>query len=372
MGRDSLMDMADPNPVLVLDTGTATIKAGNVREDGPKVLFSNVLGAPRHASPIAGFRAKQFYVGDEAVRRRGALLLEHPMERGRVVNWGAMEKVWRHLFFEELRANPADAAHCILLADTPLNPDTNRSKTVQVMFESFNAPAVYMAPQPVLAVYASGRTTGLVVHSGEGATVTMPVHEGYGISEAVRRVDMAGADISAALQEALGQAGYELGGAAGMCAVQRIKEKLCHLPSPDLTPPELVPYVLPDGGRVLLDTAMQALPEALFTSTLAGAGAQSLLLESLGVCDVHLRRALGQAVLLSGGNTLLPGYKERMLWHLQQAGLQGSKVLAPSERALSVWIGGSILGSLPGFRQMWISADDYHEQGPRVVHQKCF
>ena len=49
-----------------------------------------------------------------------------------------------------------------------------------------------------------------------------------------------------------------------------------------------------------------------------------------------------------------------------------AKVLAPNERMFSVWIGGSILGSLTTFKQMWISADEYHETGPPIVHRKCF
>lgn len=366
------MDISDPNPVLVVDPGTCTIKAGNVREDAPKVLFGNIVGYPRFPSPLAGFRAKQFYIGDDALARSGSLRLERPMARGRVLNWTAMERVWRELFFDHLRLIPSDNASCVLLADTPLNPDLNRSKTVQVMFESFNAPATFIAPQPVLAVYASGRTTGLVLHSGEGATVSMPIHEGFAVPECVRRVDNAGADVAEQLQAALVQAGHELAGPGGLELVRRIKEKLCYLRGPEVPPPELVPYVLPDGTRVQLEPQMQQLPEGLFQEGPAGLGAHQLLLESLEACDVHIRKPLEQSVLLAGGTTLTQGYPERVLWHLQQSGAGAPKVLAPGERVLSTWIGGSILGSLPGFKSMWISADDYHEQGPRVVHKKCF
>ena len=88
-----------------------------------------------------------------------------------------MEKVWNHTIYKELRVAPEE--HPVLMTETSLNPKLNREKMTQIMFEVFNVPCLYVNVQPVLALYASGRTSGVVVDSGEGVTHTVPIHEGY-------------------------------------------------------------------------------------------------------------------------------------------------------------------------------------------------
>lgn len=155
------------------------------------------------------------------------LNLKYPIEHGIVTNWDDMEKLWYYIFTDELRAAPEE--HPVLLTEAPVNPKANREKTCQIMFETFEVPAFYLAISAVLSLYASGRPTGIVLDSGDGFTHAVPIYEGFALPHAILRLDLAGCDLTDFLVKSFVERGHSLVTDTEREIVRDIKERHCYV-----------------------------------------------------------------------------------------------------------------------------------------------
>lgn len=354
---------------LVIDNGTAMIKAGFAGGDAPRSVFPTVIARTKEKT----------VVGDEAYYCKD-VQLERPIERGIIKNWEDMTKIWKNVY-DELRVSPDE--HPVLLTEIPLNPKANREKMVDIFFKEFDVLGVYIASQPALALYTSGRVTGCVFDSGFGVSHAVCIYEGHVLSHTIQRMEMGGCDLTAHLLKLLTERGYEFTNSPKDLEIIRdIKEKLCFV-SLDfdddvrlaaMSSGHEKTFELPDGDVILIGSEQFICPELLFQPKIFGFDCDSittLVNSAILHCDNDLRLEMFKNIVLSGGNTMFPGIGTRLERELSNLVLDVNiKVVTPPERKYSAYIGGALTAAMYNFKD-WITKEEYEEVGASVV-RKCF
>lgn len=229
----------------------------------------------------------------------------------------------------------------MLFSEASWNVRNNREKLTELMFEKYNVPAFFLVKNAVLAAFANGRATALVVDSGATHTSAIPVHEGYVLTQAVVKSPLGGDYLSRQCRQYLEAQGIDLSPAYMVHNKEIVKEREAPRFLPKNLPEKLtqswqgymakmlmqdfqisavqvlespfdersaaqipaVHYEFPSGFHQDFGSERFKLAESLFDHTMLGAG--QLASTSVGMCDADVRLALYSSVVITGGNTLL-------------------------------------------------------------------
>lgn len=372
---------------IVIDAGSASVKAGYSGEDMPRSVFPSVV--PEDATKIRDKSVGNRSGRPECIECYPDSAACHPIRRGFIdeARWDKMERLWDLTLGHELNAYAEGntISSSVLLAEAPGTPAASRQRVAQIMFETLKVPALCFFNSASLSLFASGRTRGIVLECGAGVSNAVPVFEGFALAHAIRRSELAGADITSVLAENLRS--QDASRDWCMSVLCDVKERLCCVKSLQAGKPSAdeAEYELPDGTMVKIAAEHRAsAPEILFTPCDERCPLHELVAQSISMCDRDLQTDLRGAVVLAGGTTMLPGFCHRVKEELVKAyPTDGVRVIPGpnsngtsergynSQRKHASWIGGSMFASLETFKEVRVTKQEW-EDDEGVIHQKTF
>ncbi|KAL1488890.1 hypothetical protein ABEB36_014682 [Hypothenemus hampei] len=340
-------------PSIILDLGSGYIKAGTAESEFPSCSIpTRIFSSNEEEDPV------------------------YPIEHGIIQNYEHIETLIGQIYDNELNLRPEE--HPVLLTQPPKNPQKDKEKLAEILFENFQAPALYEEVHSVLTFYASGKSAGLILESGHGLTSVVPILSGYAISEAILRLDVGGGEIDKYLANFVNE--KQPDNPITNEEARILKENLCYVPEEsNFNHRDAMEesYRLPDGRTITLEKERQIATNPLFDPSLVdqydAPGIHEMIFQSIFKCGVDLRRDFANNIILSGGNTMFSGLDVRLKHELESRVPPSMTIhiIADPDRKVYVWRGGSILASLSTFiKNICLSRQEYEEFGASILRKK--
>ncbi len=321
---------------IIMDIGEGFTKVGFVGEDKPRAVFPTVVGTPKYRQ-MAGTQSQEIYVGEDTIRMRGVLKLDYPIHRGNVTNWEHYYAILNHIFYNILRIEDPSQYNIVYIVP-PLTPPDIAQYFARLLFETHRFNKVAIIDSATTAVFSIGLTTGLSIEIGTGISSITPVMDAQLYSPSIRRLNIAGSDIEEYLNQLLTQYGIfqkrEI--------LKDIKEKCLRISLDPVRasqdPVNAVDYMLPDGEKLhIYESIIINAAEVLFNPELIAPQSESIaqaVINSLLLVNPHYIKPLLQNIVLTGGTSLITGFKERLIQEIK-ASLETLKARLPKDESKS-------------------------------------
>lgn len=375
--------MTDYSVHIVLDNGESTIKAGFNGENAPRVLIPTVIGSSKNNLLNIIEDKEKYYIGNEALINSSCLNLEYPLKNAKL-NSEKMEKIWSDVFYNELKVKPEN--HNVFITESLFNSAKERQEMAEIMFEKFSIFNIHIEPQPVMTLYSTTKTSGLIVESGEGMTQIVPIYEGYLIKNGIKANNLAGELLTKYFMRRIESKLKPFNLSNPSLIAKKIKEKYAEVSIEKKINQNSIRednnsnanFELPDGNFIEVKNEGNEIPEIIFDPSsfnLDLQPIQEMIFDSIEEVDINLRSGFLNNIVLGGGNTMIKNFPDRLKNELNKLYKFSDdkniiKINAQNERLYSAWIGASVVCSISNFQQMWISKTDYEEEGANIINKK--
>ena len=372
---------------IIIDLGSSQIKAGFSGQELPKKIFNSFIGESKYKKLIKTFNKdnsikKEIFIGSECDKNLNILKLRFPINHGSFTNSEDVYPFFNYIF--SLLKIPSEEInlHPILITEPLENPINNRENISKILFEQFSINNLFFASQPVLSLFSTSDTSGIILESGEGVTQSCAIYEGYAIPNSFQRYDYGGRDVTNYFDDILKKLGYFFETSAEKILIKEIKEKYCWACPTNISESikknsefEKENHFLPDGNVMKLGVERIYPAEILYKPDIIGLeypGFHEMIMNSINNTDIELRSKLYQSIILSGGNTAISGTANKIYSEMKKMVNQNMKINihSPKNPHLLCWIGGSIISKLEIFKKMWITKQEWEENGNKILHEK--
>ena len=304
---------------IIIDIGSAYVKIGFAGEPGPRFVFPCITGTEKYKSVMVDISARSMYVGNDVSRMRGVLKINHPIERGAIMDWDSYFEILNYIFYSLLRVKSV-SDYPVFYCESPFMHRETKEYIARLLFETHGVSSLIMMATPLLSLFSVGLTTGLVIESGDGLTWIAPIVNGVMQDHAVQKLALAGIDVNHNLKNLLMREGVNITSSAADEIIQEIKEKNCYFVIDPNDPPktgEKFAVPMPDGSNITVaNHVLYQAPEVLFNPGMLGVSSVMNLTEaiiaSLRVLDNKYWHELLSHIVFSGGNLSYSGFEQRL------------------------------------------------------------
>lgn len=367
----STYDNFDDTVGIVIDISN-NIRSGSAGNDKPKKITSSKVGKSKF---YYSSNNSIFFAGEEAEAKKDILKMKNPIKKGFITNFDVLEQLLDYILIDELKISPEN--HPFLFSEVLKNPKKLRERFTSMMFESFEVRGLYLSPQPLLSLYASGRTTGTICSSRFDSSSTVTCWEGYIDPQTIFVQKFGIDDVHLDLQNKLSKKGYH----PSNKIVQNIVKKHCYVAidyQKELKKQKkeiMKEYILPDGTKIELEEELFQTPELICNPFIVGSeydGLDYSIHKSIKKAAIDLRTDLLDNIVLVGENTNTKGLEERIEKEIKKLSSKNScNIQRHIDGDNAFWVGGSILSSLSTFQNCVIKKSDFQEIGASVITRKC-